>query len=49
MRVTVNLAGKFNADTWDLDTGKHERRRVACGEAIELGTCDHDFAVLLKK
>ncbi len=49
MRVTVNLAGKFNADTWDLDTGKHERRRVACGEAIELGTSDHDFAILLQR
>lgn len=46
--VTVKLAGQFNADIWDLDTGKHEHRRVACGDAIELGTTDHDFAVLLQ-
>lgn len=48
-RMTVNIAGKFNADIWDLDTGKHERRRVACGDALELGTSDHDFAVLLRR
>ena len=48
-RVTVNLAGKFNADIWDLDSGKHERKTVACGQALDLGTSDHDFAVLLRR
>ncbi|MFA6563231.1 MAG: Ig-like domain-containing protein [Verrucomicrobiia bacterium] len=47
--VTVNLTGKFQADIWDLDTGKHERRRVACGKAFDLGASDHDFAVLLRR
>ena len=49
LSVTVNLKGKFNADIWDLDMGKHESRRVARGEALELGTSDHDFAVLLRR
>ena len=47
--VTVKLAGKFNADVWDLDTGKHECRPVACGDVIDLGTSDHDFAMLLQR
>jgi hypothetical protein len=48
-RVTVNLGGKFSADIWDLDTGKHERRSVTRGEMLDLGTSDHDFAVLLRR
>ncbi len=48
-RMTVKLAGTFNADLWDLDTGKHERRPVACGDVLDLGTTDHDFAVLLQR
>ncbi|MCX6911272.1 MAG: hypothetical protein NTY01_24965 [Verrucomicrobia bacterium] len=48
-RVTVNLSGKFNADIWDLDTGKHEHRRVAHSESLDLGTSEHDFVVLLRR
>lgn len=49
LRVTVNLAGKFNADIWNLDTGRYERRLVACGETLDLGANEHDFAVLLRR
>ena len=48
-RVTVNLAGKFNADIWDLDSGKHERRSIASGQSFDLGEGEHDFAILLRR
>jgi hypothetical protein len=49
LALTTNLPGRFTADVWDLDTGAHSSRTVSAGQAVELGTTDHDFAVLLKR
>ncbi len=49
LTITTILPGRFTADVWDLDTGVHSSRTVSAGQALELGTTDHDFAVLLKR
>lgn len=49
LRVTVRLPGRFTADLWDLDTGRHERRKLAQGEVLDLGASEHDFALHLKR
>ena len=49
LQVKVNLPGRFQAEVWDLDTGRREQRPVAAGDTLDLGTTDHDFAVLLRR
>lgn len=47
LSVTLRLPGRFTADVWDLDTGAHTQRELRPGEALDLGTTDHDFAIHL--
>ncbi len=49
LKVTVNLPGRFTAEIWDLDTRAHTTEPVSSGQEIDLGTTDHDFAVLLRR
>ncbi len=49
LSFSVNLPGSFTVDLWDLDTGAHTTRQARSGEAMEVGTTEHDFAVVVKR
>jgi hypothetical protein len=49
LRVTPRLPGRYEADSWDLDTGEHRRHTLQAGEPLELGMSEHDFAIHLQK
>ncbi len=49
LTFSVNLPGSFTAEIWDLDTGAHTTRQARSGETMDLGTTDHDWAVVVER
>jgi len=50
LRVQLSLPdGTYNLHVYDLDAQTVTDRKVRAGETVDLGTTDHDFAVVVKR